>query len=67
MEVYVNKQPFTATTESTLFDFLQSQDMAEKKGIAVAVNDAVVSRFDWESYILNNQDRITIIRAIQGG
>ncbi len=37
------------------------------KGLAVAVNDAVVPRSTWESFLLNENDTITIIRATQGG
>ncbi len=37
------------------------------RGIAIAVNDAVVSRSRWEEHALRDGDRIEIVRAVQGG
>jgi sulfur carrier protein len=36
-------------------------------GIAVAVNDAVVPRGDWESVRLRSADRVEVLTAVQGG
>jgi sulfur carrier protein len=36
-------------------------------GIAVAVNDAVVSRGDWGTAVLDENDRVEILTAVQGG
>ena len=37
------------------------------KGIAIAVNDMVVSRSQWLQHALHDDDRIEIVRAVQGG
>ncbi len=37
------------------------------RGIAIAINDAVVSRSRWLEYELREGDRIEIVRATQGG
>ncbi len=37
------------------------------KGIAIAVNDTVVSRSRWLEHELRDGDRIEIVRAVQGG
>lgn len=37
------------------------------RGIAIAVNDAVVSRSRWLVHELHDGDRIEIVRAVQGG
>ncbi len=37
------------------------------KGVAVAVNNTVVPKAAWEGFSLSENDRITIIRATQGG
>lgn len=39
----------------------------EPRGLAVAVNDALVPRTRWESNVLQDGDRVTVIRASQGG
>ncbi len=36
-------------------------------GVAVAVNERVVSRSAWEAYAIAPQDRVEIVRAFQGG
>ncbi|MFI6596859.1 sulfur carrier protein ThiS [Nonomuraea sp. NPDC050536] len=36
-------------------------------GVAVAVNDEVVTRSSWESTALADQDRIEVLTAVQGG
>jgi sulfur carrier protein len=40
---------------------------SDGRGIAIAVNDAVVSKSRWHEHKLNNGDRIEIVRAMQGG
>jgi len=41
--------------------------MSEAKGIAVAVNNSVKPRNNWPAYTLQPNDKITVIRATQGG
>jgi len=67
MEVNINHNKTELKQSSSLFALLQLQDLAEKKGIAVAVNNKVVPRSNWDSLILNSNDSITIIKATQGG
>lgn len=43
------------------------QDFLDKKGIAVAVNNSVVPKAEWNTYEVKSADKITIIRATQGG
>jgi sulfur carrier protein len=37
------------------------------KGVAVAVNEAVVPRSTWPDHALRDDDRIEVLRAAQGG
>jgi thiamine biosynthesis protein ThiS len=37
------------------------------KGVAVAVNDAVVPRRDWVRTVLAEADQVEILTAVQGG
>jgi sulfur carrier protein len=37
------------------------------KGLAVAVNNIVIPRTTWNTFTINENDTITIIRATQGG
>ncbi|MDP5230978.1 MAG: sulfur carrier protein ThiS [Cellulophaga sp.] len=36
-------------------------------GIAVAINEQIITKKDWSSKVINNQDDILIIQATQGG
>ncbi len=67
MEVIINHNKTELKETSSLFALLHSQNLSEKKGIAVAVNNKVVPRSKWNSHILNSNDSITIIKATQGG
>jgi len=50
-----------------LNQLLQDMDLLESKGIAVAVNNKVISKLRWDAFQLTENDTITIIRATQGG
>ncbi|MEJ7828835.1 MAG: sulfur carrier protein ThiS [Segetibacter sp.] len=39
----------------------------KQKGIAVAVNEAVIPKTKWSSYVLQPNDKILVIKATQGG
>lgn len=67
MEVFINNQSVLVSNSATLSDVLLQHDFLEKKGIAVAVNNSVVSKVEWSSYTVESADKITIIRATQGG
>ncbi|GAA2879890.1 sulfur carrier protein ThiS [Streptosporangium fragile] len=40
---------------------------ANRSGVAVAVNDEVVSRGAWDSTALAEDDRVEVLTAVQGG
>ena len=67
MVCYVNNIAQEATENQLLSDLLAARGIAEPRGLAVAVNDAVVPRAQWPTLAVQPHDRITIIRATQGG
>lgn len=67
MEVFINNQSVPVSDSATLSDVLLQHNFLDKKGIAVAVNNFVVSKAEWNSYRVDSADKITIIRATQGG
>lgn len=40
---------------------------ATRQGMAVAVNEQIVPRSEWEKLELSENDRIEIVHAVQGG
>jgi len=68
MKVILNDSPIDLEApKTTLGQAISHSGIGDFKGLAVAVNDAVVPRANWESFLLNENDTITIIRATQGG
>lgn len=67
MNVRVNDKPHSVAAQATLHDLLAELGHAAKRGVAVAVNDAVVTRSGWTAHKLVEDDRILVIQATQGG
>jgi sulfur carrier protein len=67
MQLTVNNELFSVSAPASLQGFLAELRLDEKKGIAVAVNDAIVARSTWNTFALKENDSITIIQATQGG
>jgi sulfur carrier protein len=48
-------------------ELVQSLNMISTNGIALAVNEKVVPKSEWERFELNENDKILLIKATQGG
>ena len=51
----------------TLADDLPLLDISRPDGIAIAVNDNVIPKGEWQQYKLQADDKVFVIRATQGG
>ena len=67
MEVNINNENEDLTTGSSLYYLLKKKDLLEQKGIAIAVNHEVIPKAEWKLTILLQNDKITVIKATQGG
>ncbi len=67
MNVFVNNEKRDASNLKTLSELLESVNLNLSKGIAVAINNQVVAKGEWSNALLKENDKITIIRATQGG
>jgi sulfur carrier protein len=67
MEITLNNTPHQVTEHTTLYDIVYSQLGDKQKGVALAVNDTVIPKADWEQYPVQSNDNILIIKATQGG
>ena len=65
--IFINNQSYSLKKDSSLFTALEQNGIQNQKGIAVAVNNSVIPKSEWQNKILNENDKITIIRATQGG
>jgi sulfur carrier protein len=66
MRVNVNGD-FGELPDGTTVDDVVVQLGKGRKGVAVAVNDEVVSRSSWTTTQLAEDDRVEILTAAQGG
>jgi len=67
MEIFLNNQPIHIEENTSLFSFVSSQVGENSKGLAVAINEEVVPKNEWERIVLNQNDQVLIIKATQGG
>lgn len=67
MKVSINKQDYEIADGTTLLAALKQVPNIPEKGVAVAVNNVVVSSTKWSETTLNENDKITVIKAFYGG
>lgn len=67
MNLRVNDKPHAVADRATLHDLLTELGHTAKRGVAVAVNDIVVTRSSWAAHKLAAGDRVLVIQATQGG
>lgn len=65
MTIWVNQKAHTVEqmTIQQLIDHLN----IKTQGIAIAVNNQVITRSEWTHFTIKENDNILIIRATQGG
>jgi len=64
--VNVNETPLKIDKHTNVFQLLEKTNTGID-GIAVAINNKIVSKSDWEIQQFKNNDAILIITATQGG
>lgn len=68
MKIWVNqKEHQCASNSTTLLQLLEELDKATKTGIAVAINNKIITKSAWSNTSIVADDKITIITATQGG
>ena len=68
MKLIVNGKEVETATDLSLEELLkQHLESGKLDGIAVAVNGEVVPKGLWSDRVLQSDDRLEIIRAVQGG
>jgi sulfur carrier protein len=68
MELKINNKTKQFATDSLTVQALLDLEIPEKQnGIALAINNTVIPKSDWNSHIIQETDDILIISATQGG
>lgn len=66
MKIWVNQNEYQSTS-SNLLALLEELEKATKTGIAVAINNKIITKSAWAHTPIVENDKITIITATQGG
>jgi len=67
MTIFINDEPTEFKQSPTILEILTYHQVVELQGIAVAINDEVIPKVNWEKTALQKNDRLMLIRATQGG
>ena len=67
MRVWLNEQACECPPAGDLAALLRQEGLADRLGIAVAVNQSVITKADWGLTQLAAEDQVLIIQATQGG
>ena len=67
MDIYVNDKLNSVAGGAKVSEVLESLNIVQQKGIAIAVNNQVIPRDEWIGHVLKEADRVTLIVATQGG
>ncbi|WP_298301077.1 sulfur carrier protein ThiS [Hydrotalea sp.] len=67
MTIYLNDALIELSDAQTIAKALEKLAITSCNGIAVAVNNTVIPKKDWDEYKLLPNDHLVLIRASQGG
>ncbi len=69
MKISINDNTMELHNNTSIAELLKTElhIAVNKKGIAVAVNETIVPREEWNNYTIKDQDKILVITASQGG
>ena len=65
MNIKINNKE--TEVEATSLQELATEISLPEKGVAVAVNNRMVTRADWNHTAINDGDNIVVIKAVCGG
>ena len=67
MEITVNQKNYNLEDACSVEQMLSAVLHTEAKGIAVAINQNIISKSNWRLHQLKQGDQIMLIKATQGG
>ncbi|WP_324027068.1 sulfur carrier protein ThiS [Maribacter sp. BPC-D8] len=66
IDIKVNNTTHLCKPNVTLDEIIKGLNISVK-GIAVAVNENIITKTEWHTKTLNENDEVLVIRATQGG
>jgi sulfur carrier protein len=65
--IYINDKTYPLENPQSLTDLFSILNIEVTKGIAVALNNKVIPRIEWNNLMIKPNDKIILIKATQGG
>lgn len=66
IKIVLNKKEIELKDNSTITMLIENMSIVTT-GIAIAVNNKVIRRNEWQNYILKDNDKVIVIKAVCGG
>ena len=67
MQITINNESYTFDENTSLENAIDILQLEDKTGIALALNEEIIPRSEWNKTILFDEDKIIIIGAVAGG
>lgn len=68
MNIKLNGEELIIYDKISLYDFVISRsNNTEPKGVAVALNEMIIPKSKWNDTMINENDSVEIVHAVQGG
>ena len=67
MQVKINNKSYSINSNQSIVESLTELGLFSETGIAIAVNQKVISKDVWKETLIKNGDEILVIKATQGG
>jgi len=63
----INNKEYQLPLPQNILELLNSLNIEADKGVAIAINNTVIPKNIWDNYLVNDNDKLLIIKAAQGG
>ncbi len=67
MEITINNQNYQLRETCSVEQLLSDMQVPNTRGIAIAVNQQIIPKSDWNTHTIQHGDQLTLIKATQGG
>lgn len=68
MNIRINGEVIDINEQMKLNEFVELRlNGKEPRGVAVALNDMIIPKSKWNETVLNENDNVEIVHAVQGG
>jgi sulfur carrier protein len=65
--IYINDKAYDFEGAPSLTELFNTHQLNVSKGVAVALNNTVIPRTEWNNVTVKANDKLILIKATQGG